>query len=513
MNVDSSAVPEPSTLVQLAAPGSLIGKPDPAKLFPEKTVFTPYAYLHNTSPALLSVNVLYAPLQGGSPTKIGTVAVAPYGTVQADVAGMLRQHQLAPEGGVATLVFAYQGRSGQVDIESGSIDQTRNYVFGVSVVAEQDSISKTLCYWTTSGDYDSAIAVLNYTDAPSDELLTFYFAGGMYKLPLHLAAGETKTVSLRAIQNSQLPDADGNTLPLNITQGSAILSSASGETEKMSVAIASTSFSVKNATCGYNCTTCNGATQFTVNPNPLALDIQGQGQMQGSITYNTGNVQTTTSGSWSTGAPSVASVSSSGNVTGLSTGQTGTSFSVYNIPIYASNVCTSGGTPSCPSASTLGGNSPVSVGLPDHVTVERNSAGFPAQCPTSGVYVRQILMQLTTKPGTLLTTNYSVQEQYQNLSSNTCGNGAPVPSSCSPIGNAKLGEGTGQFNDVLTVASNVCSPGFAPQSGCGFSHISVWTMCSNNLTNPVWTSPRITKSNGITVNGNNTTFSKGTQIH
>lgn len=361
LSLDTVTTAEPSTLVQLAAPGSLIGKPDPAKLFPEKTVFTPYAYLHNTSAELLSVDVLYSPLQGGSPTKIGTVAVAPHGTTQADVAGMLQQHQLAPEGGVATLVFAYQGRSGQVDIETGSIDQTRNYVFGVSVVGEQSSISKTLCYWTTNIDYDSAIAILNFTDTPSDGLLTFYFTGGTYKLPVHLVPGETKTFDLRAIQSSQVPDADGHVLSINATEGSAILSSAAGEIEPMSVAIATTSFSVKNATCGLTCSTCNGISSFSLSPNPLGLAVQQQSQMQGIETYNTQSTQTTTSGSWNVGASTIASLSNTGIVTGVSSGQTTANFSITNASIYVANMCSSGGTPICPAPTQFGASSPIAI--------------------------------------------------------------------------------------------------------------------------------------------------------
>ena len=91
INPDPSADPQPVTQVQLAAPGVMIGPPDPAMLFPAQTIFQPYAYLHNASSQPLNIDVLIAPIQGGAPAKLGTVALAAGGTAQADIVGMMRR--------------------------------------------------------------------------------------------------------------------------------------------------------------------------------------------------------------------------------------------------------------------------------------------------------------------------------------------------------------------------------------------------------------------------------------
>jgi hypothetical protein len=151
----------------------------------------------------------------------------------------------------------------------------------------------------------------------------------------------------------------------------------------------------------------------------------------------------------------------------------------------------------------------VFVDAPDHVSVVVDQEGYPAACPSTGIYVRQMQMQLVGSGGTAMTGNptYSIVESFQNLSTNTCGNGSPIPRSCASANN-----GT-SFIDTMAVSGNFCASGINPASGCGFSLTSIWKVCSNNLTNTLWNSPRTTLSNQITVNGSSSTFSPGTNLH
>ena len=253
------------------------------------------------------------------------------------------------------------------------MDQTRNYVFEVAAVPEVTTISHTLCYWMISGDNDSMISIWNYTDKPSDELLTLFFARGQYKFPVHLAPGETKVLSVKSIQREQTPDVDGHVIPISITEGSALLSSDKGETEKMSVALSSASFNVRNATCGVNCAICNGVSQFSLSPASSLLNVQQQEQMQGMETYNTGTVQGTTYGSWSSSAEAVATLGGTGIATGVTPGFTRGTMVISNVPVYAANVCTSSGAVSCPQASQMGASAPINV---SGATVNLKSTGL-----------------------------------------------------------------------------------------------------------------------------------------
>jgi hypothetical protein len=159
---------------------------------------------------------------------------------------------------------------------------------------------------------------------------------------------------------------------------------------------------------------------------------------------------------------------------------------------------------------TDSGSAPITVGGPDHVKVISDQGGFPADCPDTGVYVREMTMQLVDNSGAAIINNnptYSVQEAYQNSTPNTCGNGNGTPTSCTSIG-------YGQWNDFIAISGTYCGSGIPQSSGCGNSYTAVWSMCGYpNLTNTVWTSPRTVLSNSITVNGQAGSFATGTELH
>ncbi len=360
-----SASEDPAGPVELVAPGVMVGAPDPAMLFPATTVFSPYAFLQNLSAQSIQVAVLAAN-NGGPRTPLGAVTLPANGTSKVDIAGMIARAgaQLGPES--TNLLFSYNGRLGDLSVEAGSTDQTDNYVFEVRVNAEVPTISRTICYWTIDGDNDTMLDLWNYTKQASDEVLTIQFSGGQYKVPVHLPAGGGTTLSMHKLQHLQTPDIDGHTLPLNITEGSALLASATGETASMSVAVSVASFNVRNATCGSQCTTCNGVSEFTVGPSPLPLVVQQKGQMAGNATYNTGTTQSITTGSWTSATTSIASVGNTGMVTGLSAGQSQIQLITDSYPVDAGNVCAESN-PTCPQAS-FGGESPAQVSSPPTIT-------------------------------------------------------------------------------------------------------------------------------------------------
>ncbi len=386
---DTDIDPPPPGLVQLAAPGVMVGAPKPDMLFPAQTVFQPYAYLQNRSTRQLSVDVSAIPVQGGTPTKLGTVNLAPNATTQIDLPGMMKRANFNPASEYVTLLFSYQGVPSDVLAEAGSTDQTRNYVFEVSPTAEAATISKTICYWLIGGDTDTMISVWNYTAAPSDELLTLYFARGQYKVLLHLAPGETRVFNVKAIQRDQIPDADGHVLPTTITEGSALLSVVKGETEKMPVVTSVATFNVRNATCGPSCISCNGISEFVLSPGSDGLAPAQMVQFSGVETYNTGSTQSTTTGAWSSSSQSVATVNGSGATTAIALGQSTIELVIDDVPVAASSVCAAGGnSPSCPMAFQMGGSGSV------RVTPSVNISG-PASVPLAASGISGAIRTIT----------------------------------------------------------------------------------------------------------------------
>ena len=147
---------------------------------------------------------------------------------------------------------------------------------------------------------------------------------------------------------------------------------------------------------------------------------------------------------------------------------------------------------------------------PDHVSVVVDQQGYPVTCPTTGVYLRQMQMQVVDVNNLAITTDADIQESFSNMTTNTCGNGQPVPASCALTGNVG---GVGQFLDSMSVSGNLCGSGISQSSGCGFSLTSTWSACATCGSSTLWSSPRVTHSNGVEVNGSWTRFNAGTQFH
>jgi hypothetical protein len=144
---------------------------------------------------------------------------------------------------------------------------------------------------------------------------------------------------------------------------------------------------------------------------------------------------------------------------------------------------------------------------PHHVKVVVDNQGFPASCPNTGIYVRQIKVQVVDINNNSVTSAFSVEESYSNLITNTCGNNNPVASPCEP---ADTG---GQFLDTMAVSSDFCNSGISQGSGCGFSLTSTWKICSGTNHTPIWTSTRDTRSNSVKVNGQTASYAAGTYLY
>ncbi|MGA9672255.1 MAG: hypothetical protein WBQ94_23785, partial [Terracidiphilus sp.] len=310
--------------ITISAPGLLLGKADPTMLFPSGTYFKPYAYLHNVSAKALQVTLsLVIPGDGDVPqTKsLGQVTLQPGQVSPFDFESQFGSANPLPDG-YGHLTASFQGRDGDLQMSAGSVDQSQTYVFEVNPSQQSESASRTLCYWSVEGDNDTMMTVWNYKTVPQDLVLTLYYSGGQYKIPIHLAARQSYNLDMMSLIRSRIPDPDGSLIPSNIANGSGILSGAGGETDRISVAVAASVFNVRNATCGGQCVTCNGATQAAFNPSSYAVAVSSSQNAQFQLTWNTGSVYTNPSGtSWSSGNTSIATVSG-GTITGQSPGVT-----------------------------------------------------------------------------------------------------------------------------------------------------------------------------------------------
>jgi hypothetical protein len=351
--------------VTLSAPGLKLGSPNPVMLFPAESYFKPYAYLHNVSANPLQVTLtLVIPGTGSIPQTqpLGQVTLQPGQVSKFDFESQFSSANPLPNGS-GHLTASFQGRDGDLQISAGSVDQTQSYVFEVNPSQQADSASRTLCFWSIEGDNDSTITVWNYKPTAQDLVLTLYYFGGHYAIPIHLGPLETYNLDMRSLVNSRAPDPSGALIPSNVTgeSGSAVLSSPAGELEPISVAVSASVFNVRNATCGLICNTCNGVTEAQFDPISYLTSAQSTIQAIAQLTMNTGTITTNPSNAqWHTGNTAVATVNSSGLVTGVAAGATNVQVDFLSVPVDAGTICAAEYVP-CPTETV--GVTPGSLGI------------------------------------------------------------------------------------------------------------------------------------------------------
>lgn len=311
------------TTFNLGSAGLLIGEQEPMMQFPQGTRFEPYVVVRNTSKHSLTAQLAANYLRGPSPVEVplGQIVLGPLATQQVDMKSLLAAAGIGKLNGIFNLSISYQGVGGELLAASGSVDQTLNYVFDVQPSIEAGSIGKIFCYWNVAGDTDTMLSLWNFTDQAGDFILTFYHRAGQYTLPVHLTAKNSTMISIASLIKSALPDAQGNIIPQDITEGSAKLTGGEGDFQHIYLATSMATYNTRTATCMEQCWNCNAAGMY-VGGNTL-LSINTSQQLTATLVLTTGgNTNVTTQSNWSIGNPSVATVGVSGLVTGKSLGTT-----------------------------------------------------------------------------------------------------------------------------------------------------------------------------------------------
>jgi hypothetical protein len=333
----------------LNAPGVMLGKPGPAMHFPADTYFSPFSLLHNVSGRPLSVALsLTASVPNASPATrtVDQITLLPDQTLQVDYSKYFSKDKPLLDG-FGALSVAYQGREGDLLFQAGSMDQSQSYVFEVTTTVQAQSASKTICYWSLEGDTDSMIAIWNWSSAAEDLVLTLYYSGGQYRIPIHLDGRQAYNLDLMDLVRSQVPDAKGNVIPSTITSGSALLASTQGEMASISVATSAAVYNVRNATCSPVCGTCNGAISVSPQPTPVGLIPSSTMQLQPQIRMNTGGTEYLAGGAWSSSNTLISTVNSTGLAQGIAAGSSNTNLDFASIYTGAGYIC-EGGTFACP---------------------------------------------------------------------------------------------------------------------------------------------------------------------
>ncbi len=311
--------PRPINIAEL---GLMTGAADPMMFFPAGTTFTPYSVLRNVSDAPVSLTPTLWWMEGAAPhsAELPAISLLPYQTQSLDMKSLLSRYGPKNFNGSFNLVFGGEAKPGALVISSGSVDQTNNYVFEAPPRGIAEGGGKSLQYWSTGNGDDTMITVWNPADEAQDFVFTLFFTGGHYALPLHLEPRATRGFNISEIIQNQVPDAEGNLIPPSVHEGSAKLSGSLAENQHILVAVGAGVYNVRKATCGDICNQCDGYTQAQVLADPFAVAVNGTHGLSIVGTYNTGGQYDGLSGTWSSNNTSVATVGSTGVVSGMSSG-------------------------------------------------------------------------------------------------------------------------------------------------------------------------------------------------
>ena len=170
------------------------------------------------------------------------------------------------------------------------------------------------------------VSLWNYSPQDEDLFLTLYHQAGQYKLPIHLPANASVTISLASLIKSGKPDTNGNTIPPTTVQGSAKLSGPRGDMDTIDVAMHSAIFNVRTGTCTCCCSYCNYVVYSFLSPGDLT---EGVGEVTNEcvtlLLYYDGcpeDISGDMNWDTSSGTSTVATVDENGDVTGVGPGTT-----------------------------------------------------------------------------------------------------------------------------------------------------------------------------------------------
>lgn len=316
--------------VTVGSTGIMVGKPDPMMRFPVETTFKPYLVLRNTTSKLINLNldVSYmtenAPISREIPERL-----APLATKRVNLPVVLRSLGMRDLSASINVGISYTGQLGDVVMAAGSVDQSGTYVFEVEPQALSGAHRKLGSYWDLEDGSNTMYSLWNPTEEPQDVLVTLFYDNGKYKLPVHLAPQASVMLDIKNIVEANAPDADGNTFPADVREGSASFDSMEGPSGQINLIISGAVFNVVTGTCFGCCVPCCGTTDVSLSASSDACVVGDTIQFQATADQCDGStLDESSGGSWSSGTTAVATVNGSGLVNGVGSGNDTISFKI-----------------------------------------------------------------------------------------------------------------------------------------------------------------------------------------
>ncbi len=177
---------------------------------------------------------------------------------QIDITGLMAALGIKDLNGSINVGVSFSGRTGDLIIANGSVDQTGTYVFEVRPQPVTSAQRRIGDHWSIANGNDTMLSLWNPTGQTEDVEVTFLYGdgSGRYVMEFHLAAGASAALDLKQLIAQGMPDKNGNFIPPGVEEGSVMLANVQRPTKPFTLAVALAVYNVANATCCGQCTNC-----------------------------------------------------------------------------------------------------------------------------------------------------------------------------------------------------------------------------------------------------------------
>ena len=187
------------------------------------------------------------------------IQLSPRETEIIDIAPYVQVHGVSDNVAAAGVEFEYTGELGSIVTSVFSVSRTGSQVFRVPLWDIAAQRSATGGYpWYIEGESSTVVYIKNVTDAPRQYRMYLKHDAGDYVFPLTtVAPHQTTVVDIRRLRDFQVPDVNGQTIPLGQNRGQVQWSMTGGE-DKVLIGRSEQADLARGVSSNYACQNCCG---------------------------------------------------------------------------------------------------------------------------------------------------------------------------------------------------------------------------------------------------------------
>jgi hypothetical protein len=288
--------------------------------------------LENTSNAELSVRPRFFSTAGeqGNPVELPQLTLQPRQIVDVDLKDLREAVSTRADLASVSAQVLNNGAPGSLIGALYSTDRSSQLAYDVPLRDSGRMRNSTGSYpWRVDNDYTTIVNITNINEQAASFIVDIRYPGGHYFLPAkELAVGGTATFDLRQLISEQKPDSKGNVIPLSTEGGQFHWSVFGGAASSKLIGRSEVVSLSQRVSSSYSCPSCcpdSGPFGYLISPGSVAVGGFAQVGTEGEMRDCNG-VFTDIGGlyiyPWWTENPSIASVNSSGGVSGVGVGST-----------------------------------------------------------------------------------------------------------------------------------------------------------------------------------------------